>query len=76
MDALLNRFTLSPKYEGSRLQVGAGFGAMTGLKLLFWLPESWNIQPGVYAVVAATATLAGVFRSSISLVRRACCLAL
>lgn len=42
---------------------------MTGLKLLFWMPDSWNIQPGVYAVVAATATLAGVFRSSISLVQ-------
>ena len=39
-----------------------------GLNLLMWLPESWNIQPGVYAVVAATAVLAGVFRSSISLV--------
>lgn len=39
-----------------------------GLKLMMWLPESWNIQPGVYAVVAATAVLAGVFRSSISLV--------
>ena len=32
------------------------------------MPDSWNIQPGVYAVVAATAVLAGVFRSSISLV--------
>ena len=50
-------------------QVGASFGGMVGLNLLMWLPESWNIQPGVYAVVAATAVLAGVFRSSISLVR-------
>ena len=49
-------------------QVGASFGGMVGLNLLMWLPESWNIQPGVYAVVAATAVLAGVFRSSISLV--------
>ncbi len=39
-----------------------------GLNLMMWLPDSWNIQPGVYAVVAATAVLAGVFRSSISLV--------
>jgi len=49
-------------------QVGASFGGMVGLNLLMWLPDSWNIQPGVYAVVAATAVLAGVFRSSISLV--------
>ena len=49
-------------------QVGASFGGMVGLNLLMWLPVSWNIQPGVYAVVAATAVLAGVFRSSISLV--------
>ncbi|DBA87389.1 TPA: hypothetical protein ACH3X1_004432 [Trebouxia sp. C0004] len=50
------------------IMVGASFGGMVGLNLLMWLPESWNIQPGVYAVVAATAVLAGVFRSSISLV--------
>ena len=50
------------------MQVGAAFGGMVGLNLMTWLPESWNIQPGVYAVVAATAVLAGVFRSSISLV--------
>lgn len=39
-----------------------------GLNLMMSMPDSWNIQPGVYAVVAATAVLAGVFRSSISLV--------
>lgn len=50
------------------IMVGAAFGGMVGLNLMTWLPESWNIQPGVYAVVAATAVLAGVFRSSISLV--------
>lgn len=32
-----------------------------------WLP-SWNIQPGLYAMCAATAMLGGVFRASISLV--------
>lgn len=29
---------------------------------------SWRIQPGVYAMCAATAMLGGVFRASISLV--------
>lgn len=33
------------------------------------LPMAWNIQPGIYAIVGATAMLGGVFRSSISLVR-------
>ena len=32
------------------------------------LPPSWDIQPGLYALVSATAMLGGVFRSSISLV--------
>lgn len=32
------------------------------------LPMAWNIQPGIYAIVGATAMLGGVFRSSISLV--------
>ena len=31
---------------------------------------AWNIQPGIYAIVGATAMLGGVFRSSISLVWR------
>ncbi|KAK9812846.1 hypothetical protein WJX72_004634 [[Myrmecia] bisecta] len=50
------------------IMVGSSFGAMCGLLLLRWLPVGWNVQPGVYAVVAGTAVLAGVFRSSISLV--------
>jgi len=32
------------------------------------VPVSWDIQPGVYAIVGAAATLAAVFRSSLSLV--------
>lgn len=44
-----------------------------GLNLMMSMPDSWNIQPGVYAVVAATAVLAGVFRSSISLVSPSHC---
>lgn len=49
-------------------QVGSSFGAMYGLILMDVAPASWSIQPGLYAIVAATAVLGGVFRSSISLV--------
>lgn len=49
------------------LQVGGSFGATCGLLLMTWLP-GWNIQPGLYAMCAATAMLGGVFRASISLV--------
>ena len=49
------------------VQVGGSFGATCGLLLMKLLP-SWNIQPGVYAMCAATAMLGGVFRASISLV--------
>ncbi len=49
------------------MQVGASFGGLSGLILDRWLP-SFNIQPGLYALCAATAMLGGVFRSSISLV--------
>ncbi len=41
---------------------------MYGLVLLELAPDDWSIQPGLYAMVAATAVLGGVFRSSISLV--------
>ena len=49
-------------------QVGGSFGAAAGLVLMENLPVEWNIQPGIYAIVGATAMLGGVFRSSISLV--------
>lgn len=49
------------------VQVGSSFGATCGLLLMNLLP-TWNIQPGLYAMVAATAMLGGVFRASISLV--------
>ena len=57
-------------------QVGGSFGAAAGLVLMENLPVNWNIQPGIYAIVGATAMLGGVFRSSISLVRcLPCCAA-
>ena len=49
-------------------QVGGSFGAFVGIVLNPLVPQSWDIQPGVYAVVGAAATLAAVFRSSVSLV--------
>lgn len=33
-----------------------------------WMPSTWNVQPGLYAILAATGVLGGVFRSAISLV--------
>ena len=54
------------------VQVGASFGATCGLILMRLLP-SWRIQPGLYALFAATALLGGVFRASISLVCPSCC---
>jgi chloride channel 7 len=48
--------------------LGASGGGAFGLALRSFLPKSWDVQPGVYALIGATATLAGVFRSSISLV--------
>ena len=51
----------------NEMQVGGSFGGTCGLLLMTWLP-SWNIQPGLYAMCAATAMLGGVFRASISLV--------
>ena len=49
-------------------QVGGSFGATCGLLLMKWLPGSWHIQPGVYAMCAAAAMLGGVFRASLSVV--------
>ena len=48
--------------------MGSSFGALCGLGLQAWLPPPWDIQPGVYSIICATAMLGGVFRSSISLV--------
>ena len=48
--------------------LGACGGGAFGLVLRGFVPASWDVQPGVYALIGATATLAGVFRSSISLV--------
>lgn len=48
--------------------IGSAFGVLLGLLGLEVLPSWWDVQPGVYAVVCATAMLGAVFRSSISLV--------
>ena len=48
--------------------LGACGGGAFGLLLRGSVPTSWDVQPGVYALIGATATLAGVFRSSVSLV--------
>eukprot|EP00798_Chlamydomonas_sp_ICE-L_P001153 gene1153-3718_t len=47
--------------------LGASWGAMWGQTVRLWLP-SWNVQPGLYALLAATGVLGGVFRSAMSLV--------
>ncbi|KAG2454447.1 hypothetical protein HYH02_001466 [Chlamydomonas schloesseri] len=47
--------------------LGSSWGCFWGLILRLWLPK-WNIMPGLYAILAATGVLAGVFRSAISLV--------
>jgi chloride channel 7 len=47
---------------------GGSFGAVCGMLLTAVLPPSWDVQPGVYAMIGAVATMAAVFRSSISLV--------
>jgi H+/Cl- antiporter ClcA len=46
---------------GSLLQVGAAWGGLWGSALRDWL-QHWNIQPGVYGIMAASSVLAGVFR--------------
>jgi hypothetical protein len=43
------------------LQVGAAWGGLWGSTLRSWIP-TWNIQPGVYGVMAGASVLAGVFR--------------
>lgn len=48
--------------------IGSAFGAALSLVLLQVLPSALDLQPGVYAVVGATAMLGATFRSSISLV--------
>ena len=48
--------------------LGACGGGGVGLFLRDTLPDSWDVQPGLYALIGAAATLGGVFRSSISLV--------
>ena len=48
-------------------QLGATWGSLWGLIVRGWLP-GWNVQPGLYALLAATGVLGGVFRSAISLV--------
>ncbi|WIA21477.1 hypothetical protein OEZ85_000682 [Tetradesmus obliquus] len=49
------------------IMVGAAWGGLWGSALRDWL-QHWNIQPGVYGVMAASSVLAGVFRSNVSLV--------
>lgn len=48
--------------------IGSAFGALLALLLREALPPALDLQPGVYALVGATAMLGAVFRSSISLV--------
>ncbi|PSC71122.1 H(+) Cl(-) exchange transporter 7 [Micractinium conductrix] len=48
--------------------IGSAFGALQALLLIEVLPAGWDIQPGIYAVVCATAMLGATFRSAISLV--------
>lgn len=50
------------------LQVGGAFGALFGFALREILSDSWDIRPGVYALLCGTAVLGGVFRSTFSLV--------
>ena len=48
-------------------KAGATSGGLLGAWLRAALP-GWNVQPGLYSLMAAAATLGGVFRNSISLV--------
>jgi chloride channel 7 len=50
------------------IMIGGALGALFGLALRDFLPASWDVHPGLFAVAAASACLGGVFRSSISLV--------
>lgn len=47
--------------------LGGSWGCFWGIVLRMWLPK-WNVMPGLYAILAGTGVLAGVFRSAISLV--------
>lgn len=47
--------------------VGASWGGLWGGIVRGWLPK-WNIQPGLYGIMASAGVLGGVFRSAISLV--------
>lgn len=49
------------------IMVGASFGGFLGRVFQIYFPHE-NIQPGLHALVGATAMLGGVFRSSLSLV--------
>eukprot|EP00899_Mesostigma_viride_P022223 jgi/Mesvir1/3185/Mv16341-RA.2 len=49
------------------IMIGTTCGSAMGILFASLLP-SWHLQPGVFALVGATAMLGGVFRSSISLV--------
>lgn len=49
------------------IMLGSSFGAVMGSCLDMWWPN-WHIQPGLYALIGATAVLGGVFRSTISIV--------
>lgn len=48
----------------SCMQVGAAWGGLWGSTLRSWIP-AWNIQPGVYGIMAASSVLAGVFRCAL-----------
>jgi len=50
------------------IMIGGALGALFGMALRDFLPASWDVHPGLFAVAAASACLGGVFRSSISLV--------
>lgn len=50
------------------IMIGGSLGAFFGLALHSLVSATWDIQPGVYAIVGAAAMLAAVFRSSVSLV--------
>lgn len=42
--------------------MGAASGGMWGILVRMWMPKHWNVQPGLYAMLAATGVLGGVFR--------------
>lgn len=58
----------SPCTRRPCILIGSAFGALFALVLQGLLPPGLDCQPGVYAVVGATAMLGATFRSSISLV--------